>query len=665
MSENLNLQTVDTVDTRPFRKLVMTIGELPTSFVESMTYYELLAWFTNYLETVIIPTVNNNAECVEELQTNFTKLKNDTETEINNFEAATSQEISQFETNLTALFNQLKDYVDNYFDNLDVQEEIDNKLDAMVEAGTLQEIIADYLNSKAVFGYDNVASMKTSTNLIAGSYARTLGYYSANDGGSALYKIREITNDDVVDETFIYEMETADNLIAELIIDPSMNVKQFGIKADGVTDNSSKLATVLGKCDSLFFPNGQYYFGTRVDVTDCSSILGQDKGKTIIKAPNGFIYWTNSKSKTITNMHINGVEVNNVNNNIGIEGGLSFGKIENVKISNYYIGFKPLNGTWMDTFQDINFVTCAYGISNSSLTTFNNCTLSGVTFQNLTETCFDVMGSTIKMSECNFEDCNICISKAPTLMNITSCFFEGNVRILNITSGGLASYFVIEKSRLLPTNTEALANGWLACLPTVSSVDATTAVLEIKDCEIDNRTKDTIKPFAFQGTYNQTYWGVSIGNNSFKNIKTTNQYNIYYDDLFDTTNCTNYGTEANPTQFYSVLPMYAWQGITWLRSSLGNMQGAHRHNYYLQMIGKYSVTKTGGDITLTPPKKYFGVPSQSDFPVTILFTDGTMDYGKMTITADDITVTPINYNGRTTSKIIFDNIYSRRFAQYW
>ena len=42
-------------------------------------------------------------------------------------------------------FNELHDYVHDYFDNLDVQEEINNKLDEMVENGDLEEIINDYL----------------------------------------------------------------------------------------------------------------------------------------------------------------------------------------------------------------------------------------------------------------------------------------------------------------------------------------------------------------------------------------------------------------------------------------------------------------------------------------------------------------------------------------
>lgn len=42
---------------------------------------------------------------------------------------------------LTNAFNTLKNYVDNYFNNLDVQDEINNKLNEMAENGELQEIL--------------------------------------------------------------------------------------------------------------------------------------------------------------------------------------------------------------------------------------------------------------------------------------------------------------------------------------------------------------------------------------------------------------------------------------------------------------------------------------------------------------------------------------------
>ena len=43
--------------------------------------------------------------------------------------------------NLTNAFNNLQNYVNNYFENLDVQDEINNKLDDMAESGELAEII--------------------------------------------------------------------------------------------------------------------------------------------------------------------------------------------------------------------------------------------------------------------------------------------------------------------------------------------------------------------------------------------------------------------------------------------------------------------------------------------------------------------------------------------
>ena len=47
------------------------------------------------------------------------------------------------ENELVRVYNELYNYVENYFDNLDVQEEINNKLDEMVESGELQAIIFD------------------------------------------------------------------------------------------------------------------------------------------------------------------------------------------------------------------------------------------------------------------------------------------------------------------------------------------------------------------------------------------------------------------------------------------------------------------------------------------------------------------------------------------
>lgn len=99
----------------PFARFCCTIGNLPSSYMVSLTYEEQLLWLCDYLKNTVIPAVNTNAEAVKELQELYVKLKN---------------------------------YVDNYFNNLDVQNEINNKLDKMAEDGTLEKIINnDILNN--------------------------------------------------------------------------------------------------------------------------------------------------------------------------------------------------------------------------------------------------------------------------------------------------------------------------------------------------------------------------------------------------------------------------------------------------------------------------------------------------------------------------------------
>ena len=161
---------------------------------------------------------------------------------------------SQME-NVTNAFIELQNFVNNYFANLDVQEEINNKLNAMVEDGTLDQIIQQYLNPSVIWGFDTVQDMKNATNLINGSYAKTLGYYKINDGGEATYKI---TN--TVSETEYHE-ELKNGLFATLIIDnDSVNVHQFGAKGDGTTDDSNAINLALSsKAYNISFIKGNTY----------------------------------------------------------------------------------------------------------------------------------------------------------------------------------------------------------------------------------------------------------------------------------------------------------------------------------------------------------------------------------------------------------------------
>ena len=140
---------------QPFRHFCMSIGELPSSYMESMTYLELLMWLCKYLSETVIPTINNNAQAVEELQ---------------------------------SLYLQLKQYVDDYFTNLDVQDEINNKLDEFAEDGTLERLIGDHID---VYMNDIKKSNNQAyiTPTLVGTAERPTGFYvqSFCYGGGHLY----------------------------------------------------------------------------------------------------------------------------------------------------------------------------------------------------------------------------------------------------------------------------------------------------------------------------------------------------------------------------------------------------------------------------------------------------------------------------------------------
>ena len=86
---------------------------------------------------------------------------------------ANEQIVTENQQNVTQSFTELHNYVEDYFDNLDVQNEINNKLDEMVLDGTLENILYNYVNIAKI--YSTTADMLQDTNLVNGQKVKTFG----------------------------------------------------------------------------------------------------------------------------------------------------------------------------------------------------------------------------------------------------------------------------------------------------------------------------------------------------------------------------------------------------------------------------------------------------------------------------------------------------------
>ena len=189
---------------------------LPLAFDESLSYYECLCALLDYLEKTIVPAVNNNAEILINLE-NYVK--------------------------------ELKEYVDNYFENLDVQEEINNKLDDMATSGELAEIIAEFLQLTNLFAFDTISDMASSENLTEGLICYTAGQNTYNDGKHGYYKIRELELSDIVDGFNIVAITESANLVGERLPDYYYNDLNSKIN----TLNNTTIPAIEDEIENLTF----------------------------------------------------------------------------------------------------------------------------------------------------------------------------------------------------------------------------------------------------------------------------------------------------------------------------------------------------------------------------------------------------------------------------
>lgn len=343
---------------------------------------------------------------------------------------------------LLRVYLALKNYVDSYLNDETLQPLINNKLDEMAESGQLEQIIEQFLQSTAIWSFNTVSEMQEATNLINGSTVETLGYYSINDGGGALYKI---TN--TLSATDIQE-ELNDNLYATLIVkNKLLNIKQLGAKGDGISDDTDIITKAINYFHvgtdednqnyatallrnypdaggTIYFPKGVYCISSTIKIP---CYVDVDFGYSTIKAISGgtftsdYMFSVNSYSLNswtygyvgrkgfIKNATIDG---NNINN---IKGFYIFDphKIENIIFSKMYnsLRFGPTSTIYID---GVNVNRCDFiNAQGTEYQILKQCQGENTKFTNLTFEVKDCNAIKITNGHCgllqNIINGNICI----------------------------------------------------------------------------------------------------------------------------------------------------------------------------------------------------------------------------------------------------------------
>lgn len=406
------------------------------------------------------------------------------------------------------------DKYENYFNNLDVQEEIDNKLDEMAESGELEQIIAQYLELNTIKVFDTVSDLHDAENLSNGTIVQTMGYASIGDGGSSKYLIRTITIDDTIDGYTLIELTNYPTLLAEIIIPDLLNVHQFGIFGDGETDVTNRLEKAFTY--DCYIPKGTYIISNRLSLNN-HLIYGDGCKDTIIKLADDSTFDNDSIFKTsngisgftIRDIGYDGNNDNNTeyknfltlynSNNIVIEnievsnskgGGIKLNDSIDIVVNN--CNFKNLDGTSGSTSPAI------YGNPVNNLT-IDNCRCDNIAdhFLYLTSDDENKYSKNVIVKNCVLTGCGkdaltagsaLCIYANSQDVIIDNCIIKSNRSGINISYHGEYAF----------TPKNIIINNCIIDTTTLSAITinglSTDKIKNIKisNCDIKNITQDGI-----------------------------------------------------------------------------------------------------------------------------------------------------------------------------
>ena len=318
---------------------------LPLVYDDSLSYYELLCKVADFLNNLIQNT-DGLYEDIKELQ---------------------------------QAYQQLQDYVNNYFDNLDVQEEINNKLDSLVNDGTIASILTK-INRTVV----DITSLGIK-----------------NDGSDISYELNNLLkNSNIIpyfpDGKYLLENIDCSNTI-ELIFSKNALVYGKDFTPMFVFNNNEYVhikGGIFNHGETTYPTQGaESYYNSVFLFNNCKNININDVSFAYLYGGNGI------RCSTCENIYINNVSAFNF---IGSAIGLSNG-CKNIYINNCYFE----NGI------KINNYMYSYGIATgvSSFTDdlpsyVDNLTINNCVFKNMSwEGCDSHGGNNITFKNLKFYNC--------------------------------------------------------------------------------------------------------------------------------------------------------------------------------------------------------------------------------------------------------------------
>lgn len=343
---------------------------LPQSYSRNMTTYEELVFFVAKLKECIVA---------------FNAL----ETKEGQFETSTTNTVNHY----IELYNELKGYVDNYFDNLDVQVEINNKLNALVADGTMELII-----NQEIFGDFNNTLINHTNKLI--------------------------TNDiDIIS-------------IKSSLQDTAINVKYFGAIGNGIADDTIAIQTALDTGKSVRLPRGTYLVTDSLKFSTNSMLIGdyesgddyaQSTTKILFKPTllkDLFIHKVQPESTVyVEGIYIQGITVQGGNANC-----------------NYVINMKNLYKPVFDNLNAYGGFKCGILIDGWLGAYSNRCSFMSISDHHIKVIRTGYVTTTTTFNKCYFSWGNIGLiteDNSANALNFNDCIFETLNWVCDVYNGNI------------------------------------------------------------------------------------------------------------------------------------------------------------------------------------------------------------------------------------